>query len=79
MSSQVSERRFLSKKAVANRNGVHTGTIDRWVRQNRFPRPIKVSAKGTCRWPEVVITAWEQSQVDEIQQGSPSISERSAP
>ena len=63
MSTQTHVRHFLSKKAVANRNGVHTGTIDRWCRQNQFPKPVKISPKGSCRWPEQVVVDWEEAQL----------------
>ena len=66
MSTQATERQFLTKKAVARRNGVHTGTIDRWVRQGHFPRPVKLTRKGGCRWPEKVILEWEQAQLASI-------------
>jgi predicted DNA-binding transcriptional regulator AlpA len=62
----VTERRYLTKKTVASRNGVHTGTLDRWVRLGRFPRPVKLSAKGGCRWPEQVILDWEKAQLNNI-------------
>jgi len=68
MSTQLSERRFLTKKSVARRNDVHTGTIDRWVRQGLFPKPVKLSKKGGCRWPEAVIAAWEEARLAEAQQ-----------
>lgn len=66
MSIQPAERRFLTKKTVARRNGVHTGTIDRWVRQGHFPRPVKLTHKGGCRWPEKVILDWEEAQMASI-------------
>ncbi len=54
---------YLSKKNVAKRAGVHPATIDRWVRERLFPRPLKVSAKGVCRWPERVVQDWESKQL----------------
>ncbi len=72
MSTQLTERRFLTKKIVARRNGVHTGTIDRWVRQGHFPKPMKLSKKGGCRWPEAIIAAWEEAHFAQIQQSSPA-------
>jgi predicted DNA-binding transcriptional regulator AlpA len=72
MSTRLTESRFLTKKVVARRNGVHTGTIDRWVRQGQFPHPVKLSKKGGCRWPETVITSWEQAQMDQINQLTPT-------
>jgi prophage regulatory protein len=66
MPISVTERRFLSKKAVAMRNGVHPGTLDRWIREGRFPRPVKLSPKGSCRWPEQLILDWEAAQLAAI-------------
>ena len=63
MSESVTSRRLLSKKTVAARLSVHPGTVDRLVRENRFPKPIKFSARGACRWPEHVVVAWEEDRL----------------
>jgi predicted DNA-binding transcriptional regulator AlpA len=64
-------KRFLSKKNVAARLNVHTATVDRLVREDRFPRPVKFSGpKGVCRWAEDVVIAWENAQLAKV--GAPS-------
>jgi len=61
--SEANDRRYLSKKAVASRLNVHPETVGRLVREGRFPRPIKFSDRGACRWPEHVVDAWEDAQL----------------
>jgi predicted DNA-binding transcriptional regulator AlpA len=58
-------RRFLTKKAVAERQGVTTRTIDRWMRKGLFPPPVKLTAAGGCRWPEHLLVEWEDARIDE--------------
>lgn len=56
----MTARSFYSKRALAQRYGVHEGTLDRWTREGRFPTPIKIAgAKGVCRWPSDVIEGFE--------------------
>jgi predicted DNA-binding transcriptional regulator AlpA len=51
---------FVSKHALAEQYGVHEGTIDRWVRDGRLPRPVKIGGKkGACRWPQSIIERFE--------------------
>ena len=40
---------FLSVEQVAKRYDVSTDSIWRWVRNNKFPSPVRVGA-GTTRW-----------------------------
>jgi predicted DNA-binding transcriptional regulator AlpA len=38
-------------ETVANSEGVSVATIRRWVREGRFPRPVKRGGtKGRCVW-----------------------------
>mgnify|MGYP001551605366 CR=1 FL=1 len=62
-------RRFVSRKTVASRHGVHPETVYRLVRDGKFPKPIKFSPRGACRWPEHVVDAWEAEQLVRAQQG----------
>jgi predicted DNA-binding transcriptional regulator AlpA len=56
----MSPRTFFSKRALSQRYNVHEATLDRWVREKRFPRPLKLGGqKGTCRWPSDVIEQYE--------------------
>lgn len=58
-------RSYFSKRALAQRYGVHEGTLDRWKREGRFPAPLKVAGdKGVCRWPSDLIERFESRLVD---------------
>ncbi len=48
------EQSFIRIKTIAKLYSVHTGTIWRWVKENQFPKPIKISSKVTC-WQVSVI------------------------
>jgi predicted DNA-binding transcriptional regulator AlpA len=53
-------RSYYSKRALAQRYGVHEGTLDRWTREGCFPPPVKIAgAKGICRWPSDLIERFE--------------------
>lgn len=56
---------YLTKKQVAARLCCHPETVGRMVRLGRFPKPIKFSAGGTCRWPEHVVDQWEADKLAE--------------
>lgn len=58
-------KKFWTKRGLAHRYQRHTGTIDRWVRQELFPPPIQISGEtGACLWPDDVIEAWEAKQLE---------------
>jgi predicted DNA-binding transcriptional regulator AlpA len=40
----------IDKRTVCEALGVSPATLARWVAERRFPRPIKASAGGKCRW-----------------------------
>jgi prophage regulatory protein len=52
---------YLSDKSVAERYDTSRNTIWRWVRENRFPAPIKLS-NGTSRWKLSDLQSWEAQQ-----------------
>ncbi|MFK7160247.1 helix-turn-helix domain-containing protein [Marinospirillum sp. MEB164] len=54
------EQSFLTVKATASRFGVSPATVWRWVRNGRFPAPVRLSDNCT-RWRIADITAWENS------------------
>lgn len=54
------EQTFLPVRPVANRYGVSPATIWRWVREGKFPVPVKLGENCT-RWRIADITAWENS------------------
>lgn len=51
---------FYSIKEVSERYGVAPKSIWRWIREGRFPKPLKLSPK-TARWREVDLKAYEES------------------
>ena len=52
---------FLTDKQVAERFGVSRGTPWRWIKEDGFPPPVKLSA-GCTRWRLADIEAWEASR-----------------
>lgn len=52
---------WLSVKHLRHRFGVHDATIWRWVREGRFPRPVKLAGNIT-RWSLCDVENWEQVQ-----------------
>lgn len=55
---------YLKDAQVAERFGVHTATIHRWVKSGTFPRPVRLSP-GSTRWREADLTAWERERAEE--------------
>lgn len=55
---------YLKDAQVAERFGVHTATIHRWVKAGTFPRPIKLSP-GSTRWREADLAQWERERANE--------------
>jgi len=52
-------KNFLSDLAVAKRYEVHRSTIWRWVKNNKFPIPVKIS-DGCTRWKLRELEKWEE-------------------
>lgn len=51
--------RLYKKRAIAEIADVHEQTIPRWVREGRFPKPIRTGKVGSAvRWRESDIVAW---------------------
>ncbi len=50
---------FYSIKEVSERYGVAPKTIWRWIREGRFPKPLKLSPK-TARWHEAELQAYAE-------------------
>ena len=58
MKQKFTKNSHLSDKAVAIRCEISRATVWRWVKENKFPKPIKLSA-GSTRWKLSDIEAWE--------------------
>ncbi|MDF2578238.1 MAG: hypothetical protein K0S74_1722 [Chlamydiales bacterium] len=55
---------FLRDTEVAIRYGISRPTIWRWVKLNKFPKPIKLGA-GSTRWRLADLEIWERTQYQE--------------
>lgn len=53
--------KYLSDKSIAERYGVSRATVWRWVREGRFPAPLKIG-QGCTRWKLSDLEAWEAKQ-----------------
>lgn len=56
---------YYTDKQVANRYGVSRTTPWRWVKEENFPKPRKIS-KGCTRWLLSDIELWESSQTEGV-------------
>jgi prophage regulatory protein len=57
--------RFLRVKEVAKILGIHVGTVYRFVRENKLPKPRKLSGHVTF-WLESEIEDWVNNKLKEI-------------
>ena len=60
MQDTTTTQAFLDVKTTANRFGVSPATIWRWVREGRFPAPVKLGDNIT-RWRVADIVEWENN------------------
>ena len=51
-------QQYLSDKAVAERYQSSRSTVWRWVKEGKFPKPVKL-ATGTTRWHLTDLEHWE--------------------
>jgi len=56
-------RSFLRVKQVSEKVGIGKSTVWLWVKQNKFPKPLKLSPRVTV-WDEDVIDKWLQQKID---------------
>ncbi|WP_417338892.1 helix-turn-helix transcriptional regulator [Halomonas kashgarensis] len=52
--------KYLSVIELANRYGIARCTLWRWVREGRFPAPVRLGRRCT-RWREADIASYEKS------------------
>ncbi len=48
--------KFLRITQVIEKTSIARSTIWLWVKENRFPKPIKISAR---------VTVWQEEEIDE--------------
>ena len=54
--------KFLSAKETAAIFKVNPRTLDAWVREGIFPKPLKVTARSQKIWDEADVRAFIQSR-----------------
>lgn len=54
-------RLYVSVKELSSRYGVTAVSIWRWVREGRFPRPVKLSGNAT-RWKLSAVEQFERER-----------------
>lgn len=55
---------YISVKQLAIRYGVSVPTLWRWVKDGKFPQPVKLGP-GSTRWRESDVLAWERTRLAE--------------
>jgi prophage regulatory protein len=60
------EIQFLTLSDVCEMSGVNRITMWRWVREGKFPQPVRLSVRRIF-WLRPVVEAFLQSDNDEIQ------------
>lgn len=50
MTTKIEQPTLLRKVQVAQRLGVSTWSIDRWIRNGTFPKPIYLAPGTPARW-----------------------------
>lgn len=53
--------KYFSDKHLSERYDVSRATIWRWVREGKFPSPVRIT-KGCTRWKLSDVEAWEADQ-----------------
>jgi prophage regulatory protein len=56
---------FIRIQDVMKKTGIARSTIWLWVKENRFPKPVKLSPRITV-WEEDKIQEWQKARVLEI-------------
>ena len=55
---------YLTKKEVAKLIGFSTSSIDKWVKQGKFPEPVKFGKKNS-RWRTSAAVSWMEEKEKE--------------
>lgn len=55
---------FLRDTEIASRYSISRPTVWRWVKQGKFPKPVKLGG-GSTRWRLIDLQAWEQNHKPE--------------
>ena len=64
----VQRDKFLRMPAVEGLTGFRKSTIYEWMRDGRFPKPVRLGARMVA-WPETAVLQWVQDRIAESQGG----------
>lgn len=53
--------RLIRKAELVRRMSLHPNTLDNWVKQSRFPAPVKLGRM--CVWPSNVVADWMADKI----------------
>ena len=56
-------RNFLRVAQVAKKIGIGKSTVWLWVKEGKFPKPIKLSPRVTV-WDENYINEWQKNKLN---------------
>ncbi len=57
--------KFLRVKQVSEKLGIGKSTVWLWLKQNKLPKPIKLSPRVTV-WVEKDIEDWQSKKIQEL-------------
>ncbi|TQE90693.1 MAG: AlpA family phage regulatory protein [Spiribacter salinus] len=55
---------YLRDIDLARRYGIHRVTVWKWVKEGRFPAPVRL-APSTTRWRASDVEAWEANAINQ--------------
>ncbi|WP_394239917.1 helix-turn-helix transcriptional regulator [Vibrio astriarenae] len=56
---------YITTRQVCERLGISRSTLERYVKTKGFPKPLKLSATSTNRYPIDAVLAWEHSIINQ--------------
>lgn len=64
--------KLLNVEAVLSSTGFTKPTMYRWIKEGKFPKPIKIGNSRSSRWVDKDIEQWINDQISNHQENSPT-------
>ena len=58
------EKKFISPKEIQERYHVSPATLWRWVRDQKFPKPVKLGGTSKKAWVAEELEKWEELLIE---------------
>ncbi|WP_075882056.1 helix-turn-helix transcriptional regulator [Vreelandella massiliensis] len=58
----MNDEGYLNSREIVERLGIGQSTLFRWVREGRFPKPLRVGYRFS-RWRIADVKRWEEEQL----------------